>query len=101
ASGKVADIHAFQVRGWELVVSDLSQASLERHRSRVRTATQIAEGRYALELPLEPAPDQLLRDLIGEGAHLVALNPTRETLEDFFVQQIQKQDHARRPLHRD
>ena len=101
ATGKMSDIHAFQVRGWELVVGNLSASSIERHRSRIKTVTPIAEGRYSLELPLEPAPDQLLHDLMIEGAHLVALNPMRDTLEDFFVQQIQNQDHARHSIHRD
>ena len=33
ASGKMTEIHAFQVRGWELIVANLSAESLERHRS--------------------------------------------------------------------
>jgi ABC-2 type transport system ATP-binding protein len=92
ASGKITDIHAFQVRGWELIVAHLSADSLERHRGRTRKVTAIADSQYALELPLEPGPDLLLRDLIGEGAHLVSLNPTRESLEDFFIQQVGKQE---------
>jgi ABC-2 type transport system ATP-binding protein len=95
ASGTMADIQAFQVRGWELVVGNLSPEALDRHRQRIRKATQIADRRYSLELPLEPAPDALLRDLIAAGAHLVSLNPTRETLEDFFVAQIKKQPASR------
>ncbi|MCM3881269.1 MAG: ABC transporter ATP-binding protein [Vicinamibacterales bacterium] len=92
ASGKITDIHAFQVRGWELIVAHLSGESLERHRARMRKVTAIADRQYALELPLEPGPDGLLRDLIGEGAHLVSLNPTRESLEDFFIQQVGQQE---------
>ena len=30
----------------------------------------------------------LLAELVGGGAHLVSLNPIRETLEDFFVEQV-------------
>ena len=45
----------------------------------------IAAGRYALELPLEPPPERLLTELVAGGAHVVSLNPIRETLEDFFV----------------
>ena len=51
-------------------------------------ATKLGEGRYALELPLSPAPDRTLAEMIGQGAQLVSLNPVRETLEDFFVQQV-------------
>ena len=96
ATGAMADIHAFRARGWELVVGHLAPAALERHCARAQRVTRIAEHRYALDLPLEPDPALLLRDLIAEGAHLVSLNPLRETLEDFFVKQVQKHPSSRR-----
>ena len=95
ATGAMADIHAFRARGWELVVGNLAPVALERHRARIQRVTPIAEHRYALELPLEPNPDILLRDFIAEGAHLVSLNPLRETLEDFFLEQVQKHPRSR------
>ena len=60
--------------------------------SRVRRAVRIGEGRYTLDLPLEPAPEHLLADLTRAGAHLVSLNPVRQTLEDFFVEQVTAPD---------
>jgi ABC-2 type transport system ATP-binding protein len=95
ANGRISDLQAFDVRGWELIVSGLTPASLERHRPRVQRATPLGEDRYSLELPLEPAPELLLRDLIGGGAKLVSLNPIRETLEDFFVKKVAEQESAR------
>jgi ABC-2 type transport system ATP-binding protein len=95
AAGALADVRAFSARGWELVVANLSSEMLERHRSRIQAVTPIAERRYALELPLQPQPDVLLRDLIADGAHLVSLNPIRETLEDYFVELV-KQHPGRR-----
>ena len=82
-------------RGWELIVSGLTPESLERHRARVQRVTLLGEHRYSLELPLEPAPELLLRDLLGGGAQLVSLNPIRETLEDFFVKKVAEQASAR------
>ena len=93
--GRIADIEAFQARGWELVVDRLAPDVLERYRPRIIGATQIAEQRYALALPLDPAPDVFLRDLIDAGARLVALTPMRETLEDFFVEQVRKNPNVR------
>jgi hypothetical protein len=49
----------------------------------------------SLELSLEPAPELLLRDLVAAGAHLVSLNPMRETLEDFFVKKVAEQPGSR------
>ncbi len=95
ASGRIADLQAFQAHGWELVVGNLTADSLERHRARVRRVTPLGHDRYSLELPLEPAPEQLLRDLIAAGAHLVSLNPMRETLEDFFIKKVGEQPGSR------
>jgi ABC-2 type transport system ATP-binding protein len=89
-SGSISDIVAFQIRGWELVVRDISGAALERATTQcgITRVTQIDGGRYALELPPEATPDRILATLISDGAHLVSLNPVRETLEDFFVRQV-------------
>jgi ABC-2 type transport system ATP-binding protein len=95
ASGRISDLQAFEVRGWELIVSGLTDESLARHRTRVQRVTVLGERRYSLELPLEPAPEILLRDLISAGARLVSLNPIRDTLEDFFVKKIAAQTNTR------
>jgi len=95
ASGRISDLQAFDVRGWELIVSGVTDESLERHRTRVQRVTTLGERRYSLELPLEPAPEILLRDLISGGATLVSLNPIRDTLEDFFVKKVAEQKNTR------
>jgi len=95
ASGAIADLQAFNIRGWELIVSGLGPDLLERHRVRVQRVTPLGEHRYSLELPLEPAPELLLRDLIGGGAQLVSLNPIRDTLEDFFVKKVAEGESSR------
>src|SRR5688572_16024848 len=90
ASGALSDMLAFQVRGWEMVVTGLTTTTLERARSlgQITRATLLGGDRYALELPLSTPPDRLLAELAAHGAQPVSLNPVRETLEDFFVRQI-------------
>ena len=88
ASGRLSDILAFQVRGWELVIADLRPDVLARIGSQVEKATEISPQRYALELPLQAAPQQLLSELIATGATLISLNPLRDTLEDYFVRRV-------------
>ena len=95
ANGRISDLQAFDIKGWELIVSGLTPESLERHRARVQRVTPIGEQRYSLELPLAPRPEQLLRELTGSGAQVVSLNPIRETLEDFFVEKIAEQASER------
>ena len=88
ASGTLTDMLAFQVRGWELVVSSLSPAALDAVTRLARRTTRISEGRYAIELPLDQPPERVLADLAATGASLVSINPVRETLEDYFVRRV-------------
>jgi ABC-2 type transport system ATP-binding protein len=88
AGGRLTDLDHFHVRGWELVVSDVSEAVLKELEGRVRRSVRIAEGRYALELPLESTPDRIVSSVVATGATIVSLNPLRETLEDYFVKQV-------------
>src|SRR5436853_4740494 len=81
-TGRLTDMLAFHARGWELVVAGVSDTALGAVEARTRRAVRIGEGRYMLDLPLEPAPEHLLAELTAAGAHLVSLNPIRQTLED-------------------
>ena len=88
ATGRLGDLAEFSVRGWELVVSDLSENTLERLRPRATRVTEIGAGRYTLELPLTQAPERIIPEIAATGAAVVSMNPVRETLEDFFIQRI-------------
>jgi ABC-2 type transport system ATP-binding protein len=88
ASGRLSEILAFGSRGWELVVADIRDEVIAKHRDRITRALPIGSGRYTLELPLAPPPEQLLSALVAEGGKLVSLNPMHETLEDFFVEKV-------------
>jgi len=88
ASGRLADMVAFKVHGWELVVANMTPEVHARVAGEVRRATEIAPGTYTLELSLEQPPDRMLAELAATGATLVSLNPIRDTLEDFFVKHV-------------
>jgi ABC-2 type transport system ATP-binding protein len=88
ASGRISDLVAFELKGWELVVADLSDDAARALAGRARTVTPIAHGRFTLELPPNTEPERLIGELRASGATLVSLNPLRETLEDFFVHQV-------------
>ncbi|MCC7178586.1 MAG: ABC transporter ATP-binding protein [Acidobacteria bacterium] len=88
ASGHLSEILAFELRGWELVVSHLSDEARAAIAPRVRSITALARGRFTIELPAEESPDRFLHELGSRGAQVVSLNPLRETLEDYFVQSV-------------
>jgi ABC-2 type transport system ATP-binding protein len=99
AAGRLSDILAFQVRGWELVMSNLTAEAVARVAGIVRRSTEISPGRYALELSLDQSPDRVLSDLTACGATLVSLNPLRDTLEDFFLQRVAEAGAGARAPH--
>jgi ABC-2 type transport system ATP-binding protein len=88
ATGRLGELAEFEIRGWELVVSNMSPAAIERIRPATTSITEIGPGRYTLELPLAQAPERLIPEIAVAGASVVSLNPVRDTLEDFFMQRV-------------
>ena len=66
--------------------------------SLARRIVRISDERYAIELPLECPPERVIPELTALGATLVSANPIRETLEDFFVQQVTSPAASRNEL---
>jgi ABC-2 type transport system ATP-binding protein len=88
AAGRLSDMLAFEVRGWELVIADVTPDLRARLAEVSRRITEISPGRYAVELPIEQAPERVLAEATAAGGKLVSLNPVRDTLEDFFVRRV-------------
>jgi ABC-2 type transport system ATP-binding protein len=88
ATGRLSDLLAFGTRGWELVVAGVPPEAAARLGPAVTSQVEIAPGRFALELPPEARPEQLIADLTAAGAQVISLNPVRATLEEFFVRHV-------------
>ena len=93
ACGRLADL-SVDVQGWELVVTGVQPSAVSDLGSDVCRVTRIADGRYSLELTGARPPEQVLSQLVSRGARLVSLNPRHQTLEDFFMKQV---EHDREP----
>jgi len=89
-SGRLSEMLDLQAHGWELVVGSVSETLARTLETSARRMTKISDGRYMLELPLDPPPDRFVAELAGAGATILSLNPLRETLEDLFVEQVAK-----------
>ncbi len=88
ASGRVSDLLAFRVHGWEMVVANVTRPVLAEVAPEARVI-EIGPDRFTVETPLSLPPERLLPALASRGASLVSLNPLRETLEDFFVESVE------------
>ena len=87
-SGRLTDMLAFQIRGWEVVASGVSADLASRLTPRATTVHRVGDDRFVFDLPVDPPPDRFIADLSVSGAALLSVNPLRDTLEDFFVKQV-------------
>ena len=89
AQGRLAEMVAFELRGWELVVSELPEHVKPMLQRRSVALTPLADKRYTLELGPGESPEALIAELAQNGVRVVSLNAIRTTLEDYFVNQVQ------------
>jgi ABC-2 type transport system ATP-binding protein len=93
-SGRLTEMLAFQIRGWEVVAAGVSAACAARLAIQATRHTRIGDDRYVFDLPLDPGPGRFISELSTTGATLLSVNPIRDTLEDFFVRQVTKVEVA-------
>jgi ABC-2 type transport system ATP-binding protein len=95
ASGRLSDLVAYEVRGWELVVTGLSDAAREALAPRAVRTTSLDGVRWVIELSKDAPAAALVGELASAGAHVVSLNPLHATLEDLFVREVSGRASAR------
>ena len=88
ASGRVNDLVAFELKGWDIVVAGVSDSLRDDLSARVRSLVPLAPGRYTINLQPDVKPEPFLAELSGRGATVESLLPVRDTLEDFFLRQV-------------
>jgi len=88
ASGRVNDLVAFELKGWDVVVANVSDSLRDDLSGRVRALVALAPGRYTLDLAPDIKPEPFLAELSSRGATVESLHPVRDTLEDYFLRQV-------------
>jgi ABC-2 type transport system ATP-binding protein len=89
ASGTLAEMVPFRIKGWDVVFANLSASAAQALRDCGATVTMISADRGHATLSRPVPPDDLVARARASGAELVSLNPVRDTLEDFFVAKVQ------------
>jgi ABC-2 type transport system ATP-binding protein len=90
-AGRLSEILAGDVRGWELVVHGVGSDVLAPFAARATRITPIADERHALQLPATTAPEPLVAELAATGARVISLTPVHPTLEEYFVERVTHQ----------
>ena len=88
ATGRVSEMVAFAPRGWELVIAAVSDAVRAQLAPRVQAMRALSAGRYTIHVGADQSPERLMTEITTLGARVESLNPVRDTLEDYFVQQV-------------
>ena len=96
-AGSIAELD-LEVRGWELVVAGVRESHLAALDGAGRRVTRVADGRYVIDLPVEPPPERAVADLAQRGVRIVSFNPKHETLEDYFLRRVSDAAEAPAPL---
>ena len=90
ASGALAEMVPFRIRGWDLVLAGMSGDAAASLAARGAAATALGDGRYHVVLPSTASSEEAIALATSIGAELVSMNPVRDTLEDFFLAQVQQ-----------
>ena len=88
AAGRLSEMVAFELKGWELIAAGVSDELRARLAGRVRAIQPMSHGRFTIQLGTDQQPEQLMAELRSSGASVESLNPIRHTLEDYFLQQV-------------
>ena len=88
ASGRISEMVAFQLKGWELVASGVTDELRAALAPKVAEMRPLSHGRYTIRIAPEEKPERLMMELSTRGASVESLQPLRDSLEDYFVQQV-------------
>ena len=67
-AGRLSEILAFEVSGWELVMAGLAPGVVEAIGAAVRKVTRISDGRYTIEVAPEAEPELAGHEMQAEEA---------------------------------
>jgi ABC-2 type transport system ATP-binding protein len=90
AAGPVAEMVPFQIRGWELTATNVSDAVTRSLSDLGVSSTMVSADRHHMRLPVSASPEQVVSRISAAGGQVLSLTPVRDTLEDFFVEQVRR-----------
>jgi len=95
AVGALSEMLAYEVRGWELVVTGLAQSDVQRVVPDAIRVTALDGQRCMVELARESPTARVVSDIAAARGSVISLNPLHTTLEEIFVRQVEKTESTR------
>lgn len=86
--GTLGDLLSTQIGEWEIVLKGLSEARMDQYSSRLKHTKKVNDAFWAIS-ESEELTNQIVKEAVAEGAKLISLTPRRESLEDYFIREVQ------------
>jgi ABC-2 type transport system ATP-binding protein len=91
--GRLGELLSDSVAEWELVVRGVSDEVMEQWRPHLKRLIK-SEGDFLAVAGKEDLTREIISAVISHGGELVSLTPRRQSLEDYFIREIQQGSKA-------
>lgn len=88
AMGPLNDLLSAKVRQWEVVTEGGDATRIEALRPRIKQIRQTAIGQMAVVEEQELA-DEIIRCTLNGGGRVISVTPHKQTLEEYFIQELE------------
>ncbi len=86
--GHLGELLSARVTEWEIVVRGVPDGGMEKWRPRLKRLGK-AESDFWAIAEEEPLTNEIIGEVVRQGGQLISLTPRRESLEDYFIREIQ------------
>ncbi len=86
--GPLGKLLSSGVTEWEIVVRGVKDATMEPWRENLKRLSKV-EGDFWAIAEKEELTREIIQRVVSEGGELVSLTPRRESLEDYFIREMQ------------
>jgi ABC-2 type transport system ATP-binding protein len=87
AIGKLGDLLSTRIKEYEIVAAGLAPGLVEQWRSKADRVL-VEKDKVMIIVRQESDAREILSRISGDGATLLSFNPRRETLEEYFIEQV-------------
>lgn len=91
--GRMGELLSSRVTEWDVVVRGVGEQAMEKYRPHLKRLIK-SENDFLAITEKEDLTREIIGQVVREGGELVSLTPRRESLEDYFIREIQQGGRA-------
>lgn len=86
--GHLGELLSTRVTEWEIVVRGVPDGEMEKWRPRLKRLNKVESDYWAIAEE-EALTNEIIGEAVRQGGRLISITPRRESLEDYFIREIQ------------